>query len=46
MSLECKCDECNKYIDVDNSIYCKGCYEDLVSQIKALEAEVEALRKE
>jgi len=43
MSLECKCDECNKYIDVDNSVFCTACFNSLLDRIRELEREVEKL---
>lgn len=45
MSLECKCDECNKYVNVDEYVCCSACYNKLMDEVKSLEARIDELEK-
>lgn len=46
MSLECKCDECNKYIDSGEDTICRVCHGKLLDEISAMEDEIHSLTQE
>ena len=46
MSLECKCDECNKYIGSSETTICHKCFDALKDDIRSLEERIDVLEKQ
>lgn len=45
MSIDCRCDECNKAIDVGETTVCQKCYNALVDKIESLEKDKNSLER-
>jgi hypothetical protein len=45
MSIDCRCDECNKTIDTGETTLCFKCYDALVDKVAALEKDISNLER-
>jgi len=45
MSIDCRCDECGKTIDVGETTVCQKCYNALVDKVESLEKEIISLER-
>jgi hypothetical protein len=45
MSIDCRCDECSKTIDVGDNAICQKCYNSLVDKIDSLEKDIKSLER-
>ena len=46
MSVNCKCDECNKEIEVNEDTFCKSCFVDLEESLTKATDKITELEKQ
>jgi len=45
MSIDCRCDECDKIIDIGETTICQKCHNQVLDNIESLKEKIEYLNK-
>jgi rRNA maturation endonuclease Nob1 len=45
MSIDCRCDECGKIVNVGETTVCQRCYSSLLDEVASLKEEIKDLQR-